>query len=284
MLLLALYPPAWRRRYGTELANLVARDDGSPPWRVAADVAAGAAREWLRVAGLVGDRLTARDRAIGSLAQGVWTWGAFAVGVSALQKGQEHWQIDPARTAVPAINDASITAGSALVLAFIGIGVAGALITPSLLAALRAGGWRRIRRPAIVAAIGSAAVVAIGAGIVVWAHELDAPARNGGNPAYSTVVTVWVLAGLAAGGAGCVCVARLVGAAVPGRRAVIGASWAAAIAGVAMLTMTVGDAVPYLLAPNPPPNGVVALVVMAAASMLAVLGAVPGLAAARRSI
>lgn len=43
-LLLALYPRAWRKRYGAELLDLIA-DTGLTP-RVAVDVARGAAREW----------------------------------------------------------------------------------------------------------------------------------------------------------------------------------------------------------------------------------------------
>ena len=284
MLLLALYPPAWRRRYGTELADLVVRDDDVRPWRLLIDVSAGAVREWLRVAGLVGDRLTARDRAVGSLARVVWTWGAFIVGVIALQKGQEQWQLDPARTNMRAINDARITAVSALLLAVFGILAAGVLVAPSLMTALRSGGSHRIRRPAIAAAAGLLAVVASGAGIVVWAHQLDSSARNGGNPAYAAAVALWLLAGLAVGGAWCVCIARLVRAAVPGRRAVIGASWAATAAGPSMLIITVASAVPYVLVPGPPPNGVVALAVMGVASVLTATGAVPGMVAAHRVV
>lgn len=282
MLLLALYPPAFRKRYGAELADLVARDHGSPAWRLAADLVLGAAREWLRIAGLVGDRMTARDRAAGGLARVFWSWGVFVVGLIALQKAQEQWQFDPARVNLVALNNATTAAVNALGLAVFGIAVAGALVTPSLLAALRAGGWRRIRGPGHVVAVGSPAVVAFGVAIVIWAHQLDSPARNGGNPGYSTAVVLWVLAGLAVGGAGCVCVARLVRAAMPGRRVVIGASWASVVAGPAMLIVTAANAVRYVLTPEPPPNGVVALVVMGAAGTLALVGSVPGMVAAHR--
>jgi hypothetical protein len=281
-LLVAFYPPAFRRRYGVELTDLVAREQGSPAWRLGADLARGAAREWLGMAGLVGDRLTPRDRAGGGLARVVWSWGVFAGGLIALMKAQEQWQYDPERVNVGALNMATDAAVNALLLALLGIVTAGALVTPSLVVALRTGGWQRVRGPGMFAAVGSLALVAVGAGIVVWAHQLDAVARNGGNPAYSTAVALWVLAGVVVGGAWCVCVARLVRAAVPGRRVVIGASWASVVAGPSMMIVTVASAVPYLLTPGPPPNGVVALAVMGAAGMLAIVGAVPATIAAHR--
>lgn len=282
LLLVALYPPAFRRRYGMELTDLVAGEQGSPGWRLGADLARGAAREWLGMAGLAGDRLTARDRAGGGLARVVWSWGVFAFGLIALIKAQEQWQVDPERVNLSALNEATLAAVNALSLALLGIVTAGALLAPSLIAVLRTGGWQRVRGPGIFVAVGSSAVVALGAGIVFWAHHLDTVARNGGNPAYSMTVALWVLAGVVVGGAWCVCVARLVCAAFPGRRTVIGASWASMTAGPSMLIATVASAVPYLLKPGPPPNGVVALGVMAVAGMLAIVGAVPAVMAAHR--
>jgi hypothetical protein len=281
-LVLALYPPAWRRRYGAELADLVARDGTSSWLRLVADLVAGASGEWLGVAGLVGDRTTARDRAVGSLARVVWSSGAFVVGLIALQKAQEQWPYHPSPVEGGALVDANVTSVTAVLVVVGGLAAAGALVAPALVAALRAGGWRRIRRPAIVAAIGSFVIVAIGAGIVTWAHQLDSSARNGGNAAYAAAVAVWVLTGLAVGGAWCVCIARLVRAAMPGRRAGIGAAWLAVAVGVSMVIASVASAIPYVLMPGPPTNGVLALAAMGVASLLTVAGAVPGIAAAHR--
>ena len=91
---IALYPPAWRRRYGGELAELAVRETASRRelWRTVVDLVRGAGAEWCRIAGLSGVSVTRRDAALGGWVAVLWSWAIFMVAGSLLQKGSEHWQ------------------------------------------------------------------------------------------------------------------------------------------------------------------------------------------------
>lgn len=166
--LLALYPPSWRRRYGTELAALVASDGSTQGWRVAGDLAAGAAREWLWLAALVGHRATARDRALGGVARAVWLWAMCVIGFGIVQKTTEQWQWGPLSSAKLALLNrnadvCSQASGPALIAPLIAVG----LMLSSTVGAVRTGGWRGMRYPAVAVVAGSAAAIAAGIGVVV---------------------------------------------------------------------------------------------------------------------
>ncbi len=194
-LLLRAYPPAWRARYGDELAALMAdaSGDGRASWRTWLDVALGGARERLRAAGVTGDAVppAARSRA-GSLLV-LCAWALFVVAGLTVQRVSEHWQgAAPAvdRTVPGAAFAALVVAaaiGSALVLA------AAACALPALGAFLRAGRWREIRsrwiRAAWLSAAGAAATVAL----VAWAQRLSDAQRNGHDGAYALGFAAWGL-------------------------------------------------------------------------------------------
>ncbi len=81
--------------------------------------------------------------------------------------------------------------GCALVLA----GIIAAL--PRLIALLLAGGGAELRRPALWAAGLSVVALLTSAGLVLWAHTLDAAQRNGSSPAYANAFLAWAaLAGV----------------------------------------------------------------------------------------
>jgi hypothetical protein len=145
-LLLRLYPPGWRARYGEELAALIAETSGGRiPWRVRLDVASAAVTERFRAAGLAGDRPPGERIRGGTLAV-LCAWAAFVVAGMLVQKFAEHWQAaTPAgsRTAPRDAFDALLVSawvGSALVVA--GVVVA----TPELVRFLRGGGLGQVRR------------------------------------------------------------------------------------------------------------------------------------------
>jgi hypothetical protein len=192
--LLRFYPPAWRRRYGEELAGLIveASDGGRVPWRTRLDVALAGGRERVRSAGLEpGDSPAERVRARFLLV--LCAWALLVLGGAVAGKFSEHW-----RDAVPAggsgLASAAFTVliaaagwGSALVLA----GVAAAV--PSFLRSLPGGGWGRVRRPLAAAALAGLALVAATAALALWAGGLSSAQREGGDAAYSAAFVVWAL-------------------------------------------------------------------------------------------
>jgi hypothetical protein len=193
-LLVRLYPPAWRARYGEELAALIVESSGGErvPWRVRADVALGAARERLRAAGLVGDG-SPGDRVRGGALLALCAWALFVVAGAGMEKVAEHWQdaTPSASRALPstAFDGLVIAAvcGSLLVLAGIGSAI------PSLAAFLRAGGWPAIRDRVVRAALLTGVAIAATVALVVWAHGLTGLQRNGNDVAYGIAFVTWAL-------------------------------------------------------------------------------------------
>jgi MFS family permease len=73
--LLAIYPPAWRARYGDELDLLVKdlHDNGRPAVPMAIDLLCGAAAAWL-----ADRRIEMSERSRDALVSVLWSWVAFA--------------------------------------------------------------------------------------------------------------------------------------------------------------------------------------------------------------
>ena len=194
-LLLRLYPPAWRARYGDELVALLELSGGDrrPSWRAQADVVLNGLRERLRSAGLRGDGVPPSERVRAGSLLVLCAWTLFVVGGAGVQKASEHWQdATPAgqRGLPSAAFDVLVVAaalGSALILAGI------ALVLPSLLVHLRRGGWASIRRPVVRAVLVTVPAVAATDGLVVWAHRLSSAQRNGGDALYGGVWLLWAL-------------------------------------------------------------------------------------------
>jgi hypothetical protein len=188
--LLALYPGAWRRRYGDELDALIAdmhadgRDTG---WRVRADVLRAAAGERLRG----GHRSEPSGRIRGGASLVLWAWAMFVLAGAIVAKTSEHWQraLDghPASTAKVAFAGLTGLAVTAAVLVTAGI----ALTLPAAMRFLREGGCVRIRSRMLIAAALTAAGVAATVALISWAHRLTVLDRNGHDHLYAGAFLCW---------------------------------------------------------------------------------------------
>jgi hypothetical protein len=191
--LLRLYPPRWRERYGDELAGLIVETSGGRvPWRVRRDVAGAALRE--RGRSLLGrsDR-SPRQTISSALPSVLWAWLLVVVGGCAVAKTAEHWQAatPPGSRSLPAhAFDVLIGAAAAGAL----IVVAGAaLAVPAAVRGLRSGRGGSVRRGVAVALASTAALVPATAGLAAWAHGLTAAQRNGHDAAYGGAFAAWVV-------------------------------------------------------------------------------------------
>jgi hypothetical protein len=191
-LLLRLYPPGWRARYGEELEDLIAASSNGRrvPLRTAFDVALAAGRERVRtIAG--GPHPGERIRA-GSLLV-LCAWALFVVAGLGVAKFSEHWQV------TTPVADRGLPAGAFWALRITaGIGsllvLAGILATlPSLVRMLRTGGWPAVRRPVVTAALLSSVTAAATIGLVSWAHVLTIQQRNGRELLYAIAFVAWAL-------------------------------------------------------------------------------------------
>ncbi|HLI61272.1 MAG TPA: hypothetical protein VKV21_16560 [Solirubrobacteraceae bacterium] len=189
--LLALYPRAWRRRYGDELDALILdmHADGRPAGaRMRADLLRSAARERLRG----GEDPSRRVRGGASLV--LWAWSLFAVAGGIVAKTSEHWQ-----QVLPGASAAHVAFSVLKVVAFAsaaGIAVGVALTLPAAWRLLREQGWRRIRVRALLALALTAGVIAGTVALAAWAHTLSPAGRDGHDGWYAAAFVAW--GGLAA--------------------------------------------------------------------------------------
>jgi hypothetical protein len=184
--LLALYPAAWRRRYGDELDALIldmhadGRDTGT---RMRADLLRSAARERLRGGGDPSRRV----RRGASLV--LWAWALFVIAGAILAKTSEHWQ-----QAVPGQAGAHVAFSVLKVVALVAsaaVAVGIALPLPAVWRLMREGGWRRVRSRAVAAAGLTVAVIAATVSISTWAHGLSSFERNGHDHLYAAAFVGW---------------------------------------------------------------------------------------------
>jgi hypothetical protein len=188
--LLALYPAAWRRRYGDELDGLIAdmhADGRVTGWRVRADVVRAAARERLRG----GQRGEPSGRIRSGTSLVLWAWAVFVLAGAIVAKTSEHWQralaAHPASTAKVAFAALTGLAVTAAVLVAAGI----ALTLPAAMRFLREDGWSRIRSRTLIAAALTIAAVAATVALVAWAHRLTVLDRNGHDHLYAGAFLCW---------------------------------------------------------------------------------------------
>jgi hypothetical protein len=265
--LLRCYPPSWRARYGDELEHVIVAASGGrrPTVRASLDVAWAGLRERMRA-------WNRRPQA-GTLLV-LCAWSAFVVAGLATQKLSEHW-----RAATPAAGRGVPTAAFDVLVAAAAIGsilvltgIACAL--PALAGAVRNGGSASLRRPLRRAIVSTMLATATTIALVVWAHRLSGPQRNGHDLAYS----------LGAVGSGLVivlCLAAWTAAAVTAARAItfsvrlltVEARLAMAVAG-SMLVMAIATAVWWAsVGGGARPAAMPAVVaIMAVATALGVLG------------
>ena len=184
--LLALYPGAWRRRYGDELDALIldmhadGRDTGAG---MRVDLLRSAVRERLRGGGDPSRRIR------GGAALVLWAWALFVIGGAILAKTSEHWQ-----QALPGASAAHVAFSVLTVMAFAASAVVAAGIAMTLPAAwrsMREGGWEGIRRRFLVAVFLTVAVLAATAALSTWAHGLSSADRNGHDHIYAAAFVGW---------------------------------------------------------------------------------------------
>lgn len=188
--LVALYPPAWRERYGEEFASLL--EDTGVHLRQVLDVLPAAASAWIRPAAHLHDR-AARMRA--SITTTLFAWVALAAG--AVVFGQLHDDPAPGAPAGGGLRALYVAcaAASASVLVLGGMPLAGAVVRASR---------RRIRT---VTALGVPAVAA--AGFLAVAAAVTRLVPHSPRPGVG-IGTTWFLALAAVG-----CAAALAAATGP---------------------------------------------------------------------
>jgi hypothetical protein len=234
-MVLALYPLAWRRRYGAEMEALV-EDSGASP-RAVADLARGAVRAHLRPGSATVGTVDRGDRVRLGVSAVLLCWVLFAAAILAFAKTTEDPAFRAAAAAHPVLGGAhlalqvlAVLAASAFLLG------AGPLVAVALVQVRRRPGVRR----AVLLASGciGVSVAATAAFVLVARHE---PAPS--DPRRAVLFTAWVCIGMACA-IGCALAARrgLFAAAVP----VVVLRFAAACA-VALVVAMVGIAVATLL-------------------------------------
>ena len=239
--LLRSYPPDWRERYGAELATLL--EETQLSWRVRLDVMRAGLTQRLRGSGLAGDDLPVREQLRSGVLLVLCSWTAFVVAGCGFEKFSEHWRAATpvGARAVPSAAFDSLVLAAAIGSAAVLLGIAVCL--PAVVSFLRAGGWPLIRRRIVWAVAVSAVTFALTVGGAIWAHHLNEVQRNGGDGLYSGAAVVWILffaGSLALWAAATVSVARHLELAASRLRL---EAWIAGGVTIAMLVMTVADAV-----------------------------------------
>jgi hypothetical protein len=209
------YPPQWRARFGDEMAALLEDTHGmsAVPLRDRISLAKSGSMERVREAGLIGDSTGPDERIRAGSLLVLCGWSLFIVAGGIFAKFTEHWGAVTPKVDRLLLNDGynavrlAGEVGMALVLA------AAFVVLPAFIRLVRGGGWARIKRPILRAALTGSATVAITAGGIVWAHQLSYHDRNGGSVPYEVVFLIWglaVVASIATSTAAAVCVTRIV--------------------------------------------------------------------------
>jgi len=233
-LALALYPLAYRRRYGEEMAALV-EDQGASP-RAVADLARGALRAHVRPEPVVAESLGRDDRVRLGVSAVLLCWVLFTLAGLALYKTTEGRSFEGLGGAPGLLGVARLVIQ---ILAAVGSAAIVVGAAPLVPAALRQARSRPAARRAVLLACGCVGTfLGATAALVVLAAA---------KPGFSSGVEALVLAGwamvAAACGIGCALAARrgLFAIAVPRRTLAFAAACAtvvaAAMVGIALLTL-----------------------------------------------
>jgi hypothetical protein len=180
--MLRWYPARWRARYGDELIAMIEEDlEGtrpSLPYRWA--LARSGMGERLREVGLTGDSVPPGDRIRGGALAVLCAFAVFVLPGVAFAKISEHWDqsIHRGSRHLPAVSFNLI--GALAVACGLVVIVAAVALLPNFVQFLRTGGWPAIRPRVRWAALVTSATAVVGAGLVVWAHQLTDHQRNAG--------------------------------------------------------------------------------------------------------
>lgn len=183
------YPPAWRERYGAEVAAYMADrfGPGGPPLRARLSLIGGGLRERAR---LGGDHSPAERVRSGALLV-LGAWAAFVVAGTSFAKFSEHFDGALPSGARP-VPDGAYTLLQGLAATAGLLVLAGAVVAvPSFVRFLRSGGRRSARRPIVAATACSLLAMAGSVPLVRWSHHLTGVQRNGGLPWYGAALLAW---------------------------------------------------------------------------------------------
>jgi hypothetical protein len=190
--LLRWYPRSWRDRYEDEMLALLDDElgDDRAPMRLRLSLLRHGlterARSWQPLTTTPENRWRT-----GSLTVLV-AWAGFMVGGAGFSKASEHFDravpigsrlLPQSAFTVVAIGG---TLGGLIVLA------GAALALPAAVAYVRTGGWPTVRPHLVRAVTVSAGTVALTIPLVVWAHRLSEPQRNGADIGYNIAFLAWV--------------------------------------------------------------------------------------------
>ena len=196
---LALYPVAFRRRYGDEMLALV--DDSPVSPRTTFDLLRGAFVAHARPPAGLAASLNSEDRLRATSSGVLACWLAFAAAGFGFYKTTEDHAFASAGDAHLALGDAHLAIQVLAVLASLAV-LAGAL--PLILAAVRQSRRTRVVRRATGFAIGAVAVFVVStAALVAFADSAKSLSDSAAGLAFSA----WILLGLISGGV-CVFAAR----------------------------------------------------------------------------
>ncbi len=184
------YPAEWRARYGDELEVLLedTYGDGPVPIGVRLSLVRAGSVERLRRSGLASPN-GARGRVRSGALIVLCAWAVVVWAGMVMAKTSEHWSAaTPPGRPLPGAGYAVVQwaarAGAVAVM------LAAGLSLPSIVRGGRRGGWERMLRPVVRAAALTVVTGLVGAAVVVWAHHLDGPQRNGAYWPYTVVAVV----------------------------------------------------------------------------------------------
>jgi hypothetical protein len=198
-LALGLYPLAYRRRYGEEMAALV-EDQGASP-RAVADLARGALGAHLHPERALAGSVDRADRFRLGLSAVLLSWLLVAAAIFGFAKTTEGPAFRTAAAAHPLLGAAHTALGAFASLASVAFLLGAAPLVAIALA--QAGKHREVRRAALAAAACVAALIVASAAVVLVANRDPAP--SGG--VLSAVLVGWVCVGMACA-LGCALAAR----------------------------------------------------------------------------
>jgi hypothetical protein len=236
---LALYPLAFRRRYGDEMLALV--EDSPPSSRATFDLLRGAVVAHVRPSAGISAALGPEDRLRATSSGVLACWIAFAAAGFGFYKTTEDDSFSKAGDAHLALGGAHVAIQALAALASIAV-LAGAL--PLVMTALRQARHVRPVRRATGFAVGGVALFAIStAALVLLAHS----ARSISHTVAGAAFLAWILVGLLSGGV-CASAARNgLFAMEVGRRGLVAALVCGTVVTTSMALMSIATAV-YVVA------------------------------------
>jgi hypothetical protein len=188
--LLRWFPETWRARYGEEFLALLedAYGEGRVPLAARVSIARAGTVERTRAAGVTGTFAAPAQRLRSGSQVVLVGWSLFIVAGAVFSKFTDRWRgaTPSSHRALPTI--AFDAVGGAGALGVVLVLSAAAVVFPSFVRFLRAGGWSAVRRPLLGSLAAAGIALAASTSTVLWAQTLNVQERNGTLVAYEVVV------------------------------------------------------------------------------------------------